>query len=100
MTQFLPLILKVLGWMIGKHYSKTKANTHFVALVGELEFGGLKSVKLRESARQQINAHKNKLMYPESLELSPAEHYNKIQTGLYIKGLKMDHNKKKVIPLS
>jgi len=94
MGSMLPFILNIAGWMIGKYFTHTEAMKKFVALVSELEFGGLRSVKLRESVRAQIEAHKTELAYGE-LEIT----YQTIVDNLAKDGYKMDHKKKKLIKL-
>jgi len=59
-TMVLPLVLKLLGMLLDKYVESAEAKELFIKMVGSLEYGGLKSVKLNQSYREQIEAHKAK----------------------------------------
>lgn len=53
-TAFLPLLLRILGMIIDKYVSDKEAKAQFLKLVNALEMGGITSVKLSKSYREQI----------------------------------------------
>lgn len=52
-------IIKVLAILIDRYYQGTKAEEKFYELVAEMEMGGMRSVRLRESYREQVDAYKS-----------------------------------------
>ena len=57
-TLVLPMFLKILGMLLDKYSSNKAAKEEFVKMVAHLEIGGLRSVSLHNSYRDQIAKHK------------------------------------------
>lgn len=57
----IPFAIKLFGFLLDKYSANQEAKKAFIELVSHLEFGGLKSVGLNKSYREQIDARKKRL---------------------------------------
>jgi len=57
----LPMLLKLVGWGVDSVSNNSQTKQAFIELVSRLEYGGMRSVKLRESYRGQIDRRKHNI---------------------------------------
>jgi hypothetical protein len=57
-TAVMPILLKLLGILLDKYVTNKEAKEAFIKMVASLETGGLSSVALHDSYRDQIEKHK------------------------------------------
>lgn len=56
----LPMVLKFVGWAVDSYSNNQNAKKAFIELVSNLEYGGMRSVKLKQDYRDQIEEWKLK----------------------------------------
>jgi len=64
----LPLILKLLGFGFDKYVENEEAEKQFLGLIDILEKNGLRSVKLSDSYRDQLEQQRKKKSAPTTKE--------------------------------
>jgi hypothetical protein len=57
-TIAMPILIKILGMIIEKYFDNKEAKEQFIKLVSALELGGMRSVNLHNSYRDQIDKYK------------------------------------------
>lgn len=57
----MPIVIKILGMLLDKYVYNKEAKEQFIKMVASLEAGGLKSVSLHNSYREQIEKHRQEI---------------------------------------